>query len=612
MLNTAVFLFSSVCVIQCLDQLDYYVQLVTNETSRAYKNPPPKNAYQHIPLEKGYNDYGVFDHIIVGAGTAGCVIANRLSEDNFRHVLLLEAGGYENNFTDIPAMSAYSAGLEYNWGYLSVPQSSGGLGLKNHQCPIPRGKVIGGSSTINGLAYVRGSKVDYDNWYKEGNYGWSYKDVLPYFKKSENFSEGDARYRGQGGYLNVKTWNEINPQVEAFIDANKMLGIKEIDYNGEEQLGIGKVQFKIKDGKRHSSGRAFLSPVMHRQNLKVLTNSYVVKILISKRGKAFGVLFTRNGKIYIATSRQDVIVSAGVIGSPQLLMLSGIGPRQHLQTLNIPVVQDLPVGEHLEDHVGMLYMDFVTNYTEPQTSLETNLKNYFNGEGILSNALNAHVAGYYQTKYANIPGQPDVEIVIAPSINTNDIFDKFWNIEESTADFLLKNSDPQRSFTLYGLVLQPKSKGYLQLKSSNPFDYPLINPNILSDEKGEDIETLYQIIELMMKLISTPPLQKLNTKLKYPPLPACKDYEYLSRDYWYCFIRQLSVSVFHPIATCKMGSHPSKGAVVSPELKVFGISNLRVADTSVIPLGTSGHTGTIAMMIGEKLADLVKGKVQGS
>ncbi|KAK5648254.1 hypothetical protein RI129_003146 [Pyrocoelia pectoralis] len=585
------------------DLLDYYRNLIKEETSRAYKLPWPKNAYQYIPKSKEYSKYGTYDHIIVGAGSAGSVIANRLTEDGFRNILLLEAGEDSNNFTDIPAMQIYLIGTEHNWGYRSVPQTTSCLGFKNKQCALHRGKGVGGTSLINSLSYIRGNKADYDNWRTQGNYGWSFKELLPYFKKSENFPNGDANYHGNKGYLHVQEWNTIGPQSEAFFEANKILGRIEVDYNGEKQLGYSKLQFNIKEGKRQDACTAFVVPAMHRSNLEILTNSYAIKILVDPNKKAYGILFARNGKIYVAQSRKDIILSAGTFGSPHLLMLSGIGPKKDLERFGIRVIQDLPVGNHLQDHPTFCYLEFLTNYTLPHRSLEDNIKQFLNGNGPLTNALNVDGVVFLQTTYAKVVGQPDVEIFMFPSGGDSEIMEKFWNIERNDKlnDTLSKNT-----ITLMGVLLHPKSVGNVRLNSANPFEYPLIDPMLLSDEEDEDIERLYQSIEMIMELINTFPFKKLGTKLKNGPLPACKMHIYPSKQYWYCYLRQLTMPFFHPVGTCKMGPSPSNGAVVSPELKIFGVKNLRVADASVIPSSVSGHTNSIAMMIGEKVADLIK------
>ncbi|KAK5644046.1 hypothetical protein RI129_007891 [Pyrocoelia pectoralis] len=550
--------------------------------------------------------YGTYDHIIVGAGSAGAVIANRLSEDKWRRVLLLEAGGNSSILSEIPGMMQYVVGLEENWNYFSVPVSTSCLGMKGQQCVIPRGKGLGGSSTINGLMFTRGNKRDYDRWAAQGNYGWSYKDVLPYFKKSENFVGPTSDYRGKDGHLNIEV-TRSNLQTDVFFEANRELGRKElVDYNGKNQIGFGRTQLNTLRGRRHSTSKAFLLPILNRSNLEILTNSFVIKILISGKKRAFGVLFSKNGKLYVAKSREDIVISAGVINSPQLLMLSGIGPKDHLEELDVHVVQDLPVGKHIEDHIGYTYLEFFTNFTVPEQSTEELLQGFLNWDGSLSNPFNVQGMVFSATKFSTEPDYPDIEFVTTPSINSLDVTDTFWNLNQESINAVRRIDEPNRTVTYHVIGLHPKSRGFLRLKSADPFEYPLINLNLLSDEGNEDIELMYQGIQMMLELLNTEALKRIDVKLKDSTHPACKSLEYLSRDYWYCQLRYLATSLFHPIATCKMGPHPKRGAVVSPELKVFGITNLRVADASVMPLGISGHTNAPTIMIGEKAADLIR------
>ncbi|KAK5644052.1 hypothetical protein RI129_007897 [Pyrocoelia pectoralis] len=587
-------------------KIDHLLEVMEEGISRSYKIPRISNSYKFIPASKNYIDYGTYDNIIVGAGSAGAVIANRLSEDKWRRILLLEAGGNSSILSEIPGMMLYVVGLEENWNYFSVPVSTSCLGMKGQQCAIPRGKGLGGSSTINALMFTRGNKRDYNKWAAQGNYGWSYKDVLPYFKKSENFVGPLSEYRGKNGYLNIEV-AASNLQTEMFFEANRELGRKELtDYNGKDQIGFGRLQLNTFRGSRHSTSRAFLLPILNRSNLETLTDSFVIKILISRNKRAFGVLFSRNGKLYVAKSRKDIVISAGSINSPQLLMLSGIGPKDHLKELGIRVVQDLPVGKHLEDHPIYSYLEFLTNFTVPEQSTEELLQGYLNSDGSLSNPFNVQGMVFTETKLSTESGYPDVEFATTPSINKIRATDKYWNLNQESIDAVNRIDEPNRTVTYYVVGLHPKSRGFLRLKSADPFEYPLINLNLLSDEGNEDIELMYQGIQMMLELLNTEALKRIDVKLKDSTHPACKSLEYLSRDYWYCQLRYLAASLFHPIATCKMGPHPKRGAVVSPELKVFGITNLRVADASVMPSSISGHTNAPTIMIAEKAADLIR------
>ncbi|KAF5277886.1 hypothetical protein FQA39_LY06038 [Lamprigera yunnana] len=592
---------------QSTSLIDYYVNLIQNGIEKAYDKPIVVNAYEHRPYSaKTYTDYGSFDYIIIGAGTTGAVIASRLSEDITKTILLLEAGGRESNFSTIPGMAPYLLGLGYNWNYYSVPQTTSCLGMSKKQCAYPRGKGLGGTSIINGLVLARGNKEDYDNWYKEGNVGWSYNDVLPYFKKMENFMRGDPYYRGVGGPVNIEYYSQLSLQAKAFLEANLELGRKFVDYNAKEQLGASKPQFCKRNGERESTGRVYLQRAFYRKNLQISTKSFVIKILVNKEKRAYGVLFVKNGKLYIAKSRKDIILSAGVIGSPQILMLSGIGPKLHLNNLKIPVVEDLPVGNGLMDHVGYFNLEFTGNYAEPLKTLRENIINYINNRGPLTNPYNIQGIAFVQTKYAKNETYPDMLLDSVPSAKENPFFADLLNYNLDTFNALNNENATNRTFAIHVTLLHPKSQGHVRLNSVDPFDYPQIDPRFLSDTDDKDIDTIYEGIQMALRFMDTKSFKGINAELKDNTFPACKRNPYLSKEYWYCQIRQTGTSAFNPIGTCKMGPHPSKGAVVNPELKVFGIKNLRVADTSVFPTTTSGNPAAAAIMIGEKVADLLK------
>ncbi|KAF2895748.1 hypothetical protein ILUMI_10429 [Ignelater luminosus] len=536
--------------------------------------------------------YGSYDYVIVGAGSAGAVIASRLSEIPKNRILLLEAGGDETDFSDIPAMGPYLLNLEFNWNYNSTPQTTACLAKPNQECPFHRGKALGGTSTINGLNYVRGNRENYNNWFRQGNPGWSYQDVLPFFVKSEDFRvDGDEGYHGKGGYLSVEHHKSENPQLKAFIEANLELGRKLVDYNGKEQLGVAKMQVNTINGQRGSTNKAFLRPAQDRKNLEILTHSLVIKILIDVITKtAYGVLFSHGGHLYIAKADREVIISAGTIGSPQLLMLSGIGPSDHLRQLGIPVIESLAVGSNLQEHVSYSGLTFVTNYTEPSKTLQRKVEEYLNNYGPLTTVGNSQGVGFLQTKHAKVDGVPDIELFMVPS----------KVITDETGNTIGSNT-----FTIAALLLHPKSYGEIKLKSKDPYVYPLIDPKPLTDPNDEDIETVYEGIKSVLEIVETRAFKKLNASLVDASVPECRKYEYLSKDYWYCQIRQLSSLLYHPIGTCKMGPDPQKGAVVDHELKVHGINSLRVADGSIMPDIVSAHTNAACIMIGEKASHMI-------
>ncbi|KAK4887894.1 hypothetical protein RN001_004165 [Aquatica leii] len=593
--------------------VDDYLKIISEELKKSSSSIGLQNAYSHKPLNNQVKDFGAFSYIVIGGGSAGAVIASRLSENPKKLVLLLEAGGKETTFGNIPGLSVILQTQEYNWNYNTTPQTTSCLAMENQECAYPRGKGLGGSSLINALAYARGNREDYDNWENMGNTGWSYNDCLDYFKKAEHFNiPGDLEYHGRTGPLNVEHHKPDSPQLTAFLEANRHLGYEILDYNGESQIGASKTQFNYLKGKRLSTAKTYLYPVWWRKNLKVLTNAYVTKIITNRnKNKAEGVLFTYNGVLYKAYARSEVILSAGVIGSPQILMLSGIGPKSHLESLNIPVIQDLPVGNHFQEHPGYHALYFSSNYTEPTRSMETYINEFLNGTGPYTIDANLQGVGFYKIRDRRDDeksGNPDFEILIQPSNNTGDIVKRVHHYGDVAFDTIWKNIDTKSAFTLLCVVLHPVSEGTVRLKSNDPYEYPLIDTQIFSDSEGRDIAVMYEAIQKALHLVKTEPFRKLNAKLYDLPLPVCKNnYTYLSKDYWYCQLRQLTFHLFHGIGTCRMGQDPAT-SVVDNELKVHGISKLRVVDASVFPSMIAGHTNAPVIMVAEKAADLIKFK----
>ncbi|KAF5285319.1 hypothetical protein FQA39_LY04418 [Lamprigera yunnana] len=594
-------------VLGCNGQIvENYLNLINTETTRALQGSLPKNSFSYIPAREEIFNAGIYDYIIVGAGSAGAVIASRLSEDPNISVLLIEAGGYPTDFTDIPKYMYYLQGREFDWGFESTPQKTTCLGMVDQICPIPRGKGLGGGSLINGMMYVRGNKKDFDDWYMSGNFGWNYAEVLRLFKKSENFVPiSNSSYHGRGGPLDVNYAGPNSRYLNVFLRANAEMGRKIVDYNGEHQLGAAQIQFTINNGRRESTYKAFLQDNLNRKNLKILTHSLVTKLLITNN-IAYGVRFNSAGRMYNVKSRREVILSAGAIGSPQLLMLSGIGPEEDLSRLGIKVIKNLNVGKDLQDHATFWELLFVTNHTESIPPLKESVVQYLNGYGPLTKPINVEGVAFLNTNVSDRSGQPDIELLAAPVRESPVLLQKIFNYNNDAIQMRPKNLEVDNTFSIAIILLHPKSRGSLKLKSNSPYEYPNIDLNLLSDKNNEDIETMYKGIKLVLDLMDTKAFKEVNAKLTYASMPTCKRYPYLSRDFWYCQLRQLTFHVYHHIGTCKMGSHPWNGAVVNHQLKVFGIQNLRVADASIIPTITSGHTNAVAVMIGEKVSELIK------
>ncbi|KAK5644069.1 hypothetical protein RI129_007914 [Pyrocoelia pectoralis] len=576
-------------------KVDDLVKLIKAENERAKTYNLPSDSQDYRPRSNNYFDIGSYDHIVIGAGSAGAIVATRLSEDRSKSILLLEAGEYETDFTDIPAMGSVSMNLQYNWNYKSMEQNNSCRYLTNGICGYPAGRGLGGSTIINGLGYFRGCKWDYDNWASLGNDGWRYEQVLPFFKKLENYKiVADVGYHGYSGPVTVEYPEPLNFRTVVFLNASRELGYEIGDYNGENPLRAGIVQSNNIRGQRCSTGRAYLRRVWKfRRNLHVLTGSYVTKILVNVETKrAYGVVFAKDSKYFIAKSRNEIVLSAGTIRSPQILMLSGIGPRDHLTNLSIPVIHDLPVGKVFRDHLAYSGIHVHTNYSDEEPELNDQVKDYLHGKGVLTDAGPTFGVVFFKRNSSSIPQRPDVEIIM---YKLTPRYNMLFNI-----------SDVGNAVTITPILLHPKSSGSITLRSSDPFEYPVINPNFFSDPNEEDMNTLLEGIRFALEMIKTESFRKINAKLMVVHLPECIQHTYLSDEYFRCHVKYFSRAYVHAISTCQMGPSPSKGAVVDQNLRVHDIHNLMVAEASVMPGTVSGHTSAPSMMIGERAAHIIR------
>ncbi|KAK6630172.1 hypothetical protein RUM44_005728 [Polyplax serrata] len=567
-----------------------------------------------------------YDFIVIGAGSAGAVVANRLSENSNWTILLVEAGVDETFISEPPMTFRALQKSEMDWQFQTEPSGNCCLSMKDKRCNWPRGKIMGGSSTINGNIYVRGNKKDYDLWKDLGNEGWGYDDVLKYFKKSENMTVEKYKndpYHGTGGYLTVEEYRYHTPLAHAFIDAARELGHPVRDINGAYQTGFTLPHGTLRDGLRCSTSKAFIRPAVKRKNLHIAMETYAERILIKRvKKQAYGVLIKMKGmlpkRIY---ADKEVILCAGAIQSPQLLMVSGVGPKDHLRKMGIPVVLDAKgVGMNLQDHVAMGGTTYLVNgdksngttdvgFVLPKLlNAETLNKFLFKGEGPLYCFPDIEVIGYVKTKYTDKEEDwPDIQIMGSSYAENVDggIFSK--RSLGLTDDYFAKCYTPilfKEAFTITPLLLRPKSKGKILLKSKNPYQKPLIYPNYFADE--DDVNTLVEGMKIGHELVKTKSLGKFNPILTSYKIPGCEQYEKPSDEYFACQAKHHTLTIYHPVGTCKMGPKDDDMAVVDARLRVHGISKLRVVDGSIMPLIVSGNTNAPIIMIGEKASDMIK------
>ncbi|KAG4065528.1 hypothetical protein HA402_013298 [Bradysia odoriphaga] len=555
-----------------------------------------------------------YDFIVIGAGTAGCALANRLSENPKWNVLLIEAGKSENKWMDVPIFDVLVQGSDkLDWKYKTETSKSYCLAMENNQCKFPRGKVMGGSSAMNFMMYTRGNKRDYDDWEKMGSTGWSFDDVLPYFKKLENYQipNSDPSFYGSAGPVTVQYVNYKSLLSTAFIDGMKELGLSEINYNGKEQVGVSHIQSTTKDGVRVSSNRAYIDPIISRPNLHVQSSTLVTKILIDEVKKAaIGVEFHHDRKLRTIKATKEVILTAGAINSPQLLMLSGIGPSEHLAEIEIKPIVDLPVGQNFMDHVAPGLTFTTQGIKMPRDDVQdptSSIRYIFYRTGPLTTVGCESLAFFDSNDLANPSAYPDVEILqFAGSMSDTKQLKENFNIENELYKkvFQAVRDEKMKTFSVGGFVLRPKSRGVIRLKNKNPFDHPLIYPNYYSHP--DDVHVTIKILESILELQKTEAFNRLNAKQYDMTPPDCLNFEHGSAMYWECYMRHYSFTIYHYSGTCKMGQPSDNGTVVDPRLRVLGVKNLRVADASIMPQIVSGHPNAAVFMIAEKASDMIK------
>lgn len=548
-----------------------------------------------------------YDFIVVGGGSGGAVVASRLSEVPEWKVLLLEAGGDEPPGSQVPSMVINYQGSELDWNYKTEREPVACLGNQEQRCDWVRGKVLGGSSVLNGMMYIRGHERDYNNWAQAGNPGWSYRDVLPYFIKSEDnlqVNEMDRGFHGIGGPLTVTQFPHRPKLADAILEAGEELGYpSNVDLNGRSHTGFVVAQTTSRKGSRMSSARAFLRPVRNRPNLHIMLNATVTKVLINPTTKAAeGVEFIRNGSKQTARASKEVILSSGAINSPHLLLLSGIGSREDLAKLRIPLVHDLRgVGQNLHNHVAV-YINFVVNDNATADLDWLAITDYVvNRTGPLSSTGLSQVTAKLNSKYADPSGDhPDVQLFFGGYLANCAKTGVVGEPEDP------KNPSKKRHISISPVVLHPKSRGYVTLKSPSPLDPPLMYANYLSDPA--DMATLLDAINFTLKLGNTRVLKEgFGFELDKTPIPSCvQKHRFGTEGYWECYARTATAPENHQAGSCRMGPSSDPMAVVDPELKVYGLKNLRVMDASIMPMVVSGNTNAPVIMIAEKGSDLIK------
>lgn len=517
-----------------------------------------------------------YDYIIIGAGSAGCVLANRLSADPKISVLLLEAGQPDHKLEiKIPIAFSQLFQTDFDWCYYTEPQPQ----LEYRRIYWPRGKALGGSSSINAMIYIRGHQADYDHWAQQGNPGWSFAEVLPAFKQGEHQERGASEYHSIGGELNIADPRSPHPLCQTFIEAAHQLGLPSLpDLNIPNPLGVSIYQLTQKNGERHSAARAYLHPCLSRPNLKVLTQTQVTRLILQDT-RVIGIEFVQAGQIQQIQAKQEIILSGGAINSPQLLMLSGIGPANHLETLNIPVVVNLPgVGQNLQDHIAS---PVIYQCTHPQRLLPANtprnwLKYVLWRRGTLTSNL-AEAGGFIQTN-PDLPSA-DLQIFFAPICFYNHGFTRF----------------PGYQFSIGATVLRPHSRGWIRLQSSDPLQAPLIQPNYLSHP--DDWQLMLKALEISRQVAQASPFDPWRG-WEVVPGEAVQTEAQLRG-----YIAQTAQTLYHPAGTCAMGNDAM--AVVNHHLQVRGVQGLRVVDASIMPTIVSGNPNAVVLMIAEKAAQWI-------
>ncbi|KAG8178924.1 hypothetical protein JTE90_014130 [Oedothorax gibbosus] len=552
-----------------------------------------------------------YDYIIVGAGSAGSVVASRLSEILCVNVLLLEAGPTPPLLNDVPVLSRNFWGTDIDWNYRTVPQKHSGFGLVNRQVVWPSGKGLGGSSLLNAMIYVRGNTKNYDDWAAHGAVGWSWSDVKPYFLKLEDNTDQEYLsdgYHVVGGPISVQKPRYQADFKKPLIQSAQQLGYKIVDVNGPSQIGFYDLQTNLRNGQRCSTAKGYLVPAENRTNLDILVNAYVRKVVI-ENGVAVGVQFDYKKETYTVKAKREVIVSAGAVNTAKVLQLSGIGPRQFLESLNIQVHADLHVGDNFHDHCccpvpfqqSPVIQDIYKKGLQPSTFFEYRQ----NKTGVFTSVQGISMVSFLNNPYPEDPDIPDYQhyYVEIPHEYAKKQFGCTKQVYDGTYGPYTNSS----MFICLAQILHTKSRGTVRISSNNPYDPPLIDPNYYEDPR--DVRDIVNAIKTCIRVATAPPMvQGVGATFLNNLVPGC---EKKSGDaYIECFARSIVTSNSHPVGTAKMGDPDDPYTVVDPELRVQGIKNLRVVDASIMPTVPTGNTNMPTIMIGEKASDMIKSGIR--